>query len=90
MMTLGDLDLSNARVKFCNLGFSIGKSENSGFFRNYAACDLKVDRWRQINEYRRSMSFLDLGPRSFTYENFNLLFSETTEPFLTKNFLLSF
>ena len=27
------------------------------------------------------MSFLDLVPRSFTYENKNLLFSETTGPF---------
>ena len=24
-----------SKVKFGNLGFSIGKSENSGFFRNY-------------------------------------------------------
>ena len=29
------------------------------------------------------MSFLDLGPRSFTYEK-NLLFSEITGPFSTK------
>ena len=36
MMTLGDLDLFNGKVKFGNLGFSMGKSENSGFFRNYS------------------------------------------------------
>ena len=30
-----DLDLFYGKVKFGNLGFSIGKSENSGFFRNY-------------------------------------------------------
>ena len=30
-----DLDLFYGMVKFCNLGFSIGKSENSGFCRNY-------------------------------------------------------
>ena len=29
-----DLDLFYGKVKFGNLGFSIGKSENSGFFRN--------------------------------------------------------
>ena len=29
------LDLFYGKVKFGNLGFSIGKSENSGFFRNY-------------------------------------------------------
>ena len=33
--TWGDLDLFYGKVKFGNLGFSIGKSENSGFFRNY-------------------------------------------------------
>ena len=30
-----DLDLFYGKFKFGNLGFSIGKSENSGFFRNY-------------------------------------------------------
>ena len=32
-----DLDLFYGKVKFDNLGFSIGKSENSGFFRNYGS-----------------------------------------------------
>ena len=32
-----DLDLFNGKVKFGNLGFSMGKSENSGFFRNYCS-----------------------------------------------------
>ena len=32
-----DLDLFYGKVKFGNLGFSIGKSENSGFFRNYCS-----------------------------------------------------
>ena len=60
------------------------------FSETIAACDLKVGRCRQliefmkVCEYSRSRSFLDLGPRSFTYENDNLLFSETTGPFLTK------
>ena len=35
MMTWSDLDLFYGKVKFGNLGFSMGKSENSGFFRNY-------------------------------------------------------
>ena len=29
-----DLDLFYSKVKFGNLGFSVGKNENSGFFRN--------------------------------------------------------
>ena len=45
------------------------------FSETIAACDLKVGRWGQLIEfmkicdYSRSRSFLDLGPRSFTYEN---------------------
>ena len=45
------------------------------FSETIAACDLKVGRCRQliefmkVCEYRRSMSILDLGPSSFTYEN---------------------
>ena len=31
MMTWSDLDLFYGKVKFGNLGFSMGKSENSGF-----------------------------------------------------------
>ena len=34
---LSDLDLFYGKVKFGNLGFSIGKSENNGFFRNYCS-----------------------------------------------------
>ena len=57
------------------------------FSENIAACHLKVGRCRQLIEFMKaceyltSGSFLDLGPRSFTYENQNLLFSETTWPF---------
>ena len=60
-------------------GFSIGKSENVDFSETIAACDLRVGRCRQliefmkVSEYLRSRSFLDFGPRSFTYENYNLL-----------------
>ena len=58
------------------------------FSETIAACDMKAGRCRQliefmkVCEYSRSMSFLDLGPRqSFTYENENLFFSETTGPY---------
>ena len=57
------------------------------FSETIEACDLKVGRYRQlidfmkICEYLRSRSFLDLGPRSFTYKNSNLIFSETIGPF---------
>ena len=64
----------------------MGKSENSGFYRNIAASDLKVGRsshviqYMKVCEYRRSRSFLDLGPRSCPYQNSNRIFSETTVP----------
>ena len=50
MMTCSDLDLFYGKVKFGNLGFSIGKSENSGFPESNAASDLKVGRCRQLIE----------------------------------------
>ena len=31
------IDIFYDKVKFCNLGFSIGKNENSGIFRNYCS-----------------------------------------------------
>ena len=37
MMTRSALDLFYGKVKFGNLGFSIGKSENLGFFRKYCS-----------------------------------------------------
>ena len=39
-----DLELFYGKVKFGNLGFSIGKSENCWFFRTFAACDLKLHK----------------------------------------------
>ena len=50
MMTWSDLDLFYGKFKFGNLGFSIGKSENSVFFISIAASDLKVGRCRQLIE----------------------------------------
>ena len=56
------------------------------FSETIAAFDLKFGRCRQlieimkVNEYSRSY----LGSMSVTYENQNLLFSETFGPFLTK------
>ena len=38
----------------------------------------------QLVACNQSRSFLDLGPRLFTYKNLNLLFSETTGLFSTK------
>ena len=55
-----------------------------------AATDLKVSRGRhlieymKICEYWRSRSFLDLGPRSYTYKTSNWIFSETTVLVWTK------
>ena len=57
------------------------------FSETIEACDLKVGRYRQLNdvmkvcEYLRSRSFLDLGPRACMYKNSNLIFSQTTEPY---------
>ena len=56
------------------------------FSETIAASDLKVSRSRylieymKVSEYRRSRSFLDLGPRLCTYKNSNRIFSETTVP----------
>ena len=54
------------------------------FLETIAASDLNVCRSRhlieymKVHEYRRSRSFLDLGPRSCTYKKSNRIFSETT------------
>ena len=51
---------------------------------------LKIGRCRQlirsikIREYSRSRSFLALRPKQLTYENLNLILSQTTGPFLSK------
>ena len=37
---------------------------------------------KKMREYSKAVSFIDLVPRSFTYENQNLLFSETNGTFL--------
>ena len=50
-----DLDLFYGTVKFGNLSFSIGKSENGGFLETIAACDLKVGRCRQVIEFMVSI-----------------------------------
>ena len=81
-----DLDLFYRKVKFGNLGFSIGKSENSGFSETIAANDLKIGSSRHQNEcmklyeYWRSRSFLDLGPRLCIYKNLKPIFSKSTVP----------
>ena len=56
------------------------------FSETIAASDLRESRSRhlieymKVSEYRRSKSFLDLGPRLCTYKNSNRIFSETTVP----------
>ena len=90
-----DLDLFYGKVKFGNLGFSIGKVETVDFPETIAASDLTVGRSRHLIEYMkvceywRSMSVLDLGLRSCAYKNSNRIFSETTVPTWT-NFLWKF
>ena len=83
-----DLDLFYGKVKFRNLVFSIGKSENSGFFsETIAASDLKSSRSWHLIEYMKICgywrSFLDLDPRLSTYKNSNWIFPETTVPIRT-------
>ena len=49
-----DLDLFYSKVRFGNLGFSIGKIENSGLFQKpLKPCDLKVGRCRQLIKYMK-------------------------------------
>ena len=56
------------------------------FSETIAASDLKVGssrhliKYMKVCEYWSSRSFLDLGTRSCTYKNSNLIFSETTVP----------
>ena len=47
-----DLDLFYSKVKFGNIGLSIGKSENCWFFRTFAACDLKPIEIMKICEVK--------------------------------------
>ena len=53
MMTWSDLDLFYGKVKFGNLGFSMGKSETVDFSETIAASDLKVCKCRQIIEFMK-------------------------------------
>ena len=54
MMTLERPCIFYGKVKFGNLGFSMGKRENSGFFsETIAASDLKVGRCRQLIEFMK-------------------------------------
>ena len=62
------------------------KVKTVDFLEIIAASDLKASRSRhliecmKVCEYRRSRSFLDLGPRLCTYKISNRIFSETTVP----------
>ena len=50
MMTWSDLDLFCGKVKFGNLGFSMGKEKTVDISERIAASDLKVGRCRQLIE----------------------------------------
>ena len=74
MMTLGWPWPIYGKVKFGNLGFYIGKIENSGFFQKL----LKPVTWNledsdsQVIELMKVWKvnvIFDLCPRAFTYEN---------------------
>ena len=52
-MTRSDLDLFYGKVKFGNLGFSIGKVKTVDFSETVEACDLKVGRYRQLNDFMK-------------------------------------
>ena len=45
-----DHDLFFGQVKFGDLGFSIWKNENSGYLRNFWACDIRVGTHRHLIE----------------------------------------
>ena len=53
MMTWSDLDLFYSKVKFGNLGFSMGKVKTVDFSESIAASDLKVGRCRQLIEFMK-------------------------------------
>ena len=40
-------------VKFGNLGFSIGKVKTVNFSETIEVCDLKVGRYRQLNDFMK-------------------------------------
>ena len=74
-MILNDLFLFNGNAHFCKIGISIRKIVKTvDVSETIAASDLKVDKfWLLIEfmkgcEYSKSMSFFQLGPRSFPYE----------------------
>ena len=48
MITWSDLELFYDKVKFGNLGFSMGKMNTVEFSETIAASDLKVGRCRQL------------------------------------------
>ena len=77
-----DLDIVYGIVKLWNLGLSIGKSENSGFFRNYYSL------WPETNWVNEDMWVLKVKviswPKVIYIWKLNILFSETTGPFSTK------
>ena len=71
-----DLDTFYAKVKFGDIGFCMGKSENYFFFlETVAALGLKValsiqlSELMKLSEYQRSKSFFDLDQRSLRFQS---------------------
>ena len=69
-----DPDPCNAKVKFGDIGFCMGKSEKNFFLETIAALGLKVAWSIQLNElmklseHQKSRSFFDLGLRSLRFQ----------------------
>ena len=51
--SMSDHDLFYGKVKFGNLGFSMGKVKTVDFSETIAASDLKVGRCRQLIEFMK-------------------------------------
>ena len=70
LLTLFDLDLFYAKVKFCRLGFCMGKGENYLFSKIVPAYDLKeINKEMKLHDYQRPRSSFDLGQRLFRFQN---------------------
>ena len=75
LSTWVDLDPFYAKVKFGDIGFCMGKSENYLFFRNYyslrsqSCLKHSANEFMKLVECQRSRSFFDLGQRSLRFQS---------------------
>ena len=80
-----DLGQFNGKVKFGNLGFSIGKSENSGCFSNYCSKWPESGLEQTSNWIYEGIWVLKVKvPMPCTYKKSVWIFSETAVPLWTK------